>query len=172
MGKKEESTMLKRRTLKKLFIAALFGVGFAVTAPSPVQAGNSLSLSIGSHGRIGVTTVHSYGSRHGHRSHVRRHYRPHHRPSYRHGHGASIAVVFDAGAFGYERHDSYPYTAKHTVRYMPINRLVAGVRAGRFACYHHITHRHFTKRYRLNPRRLKHLYATGHGDAIRCHATY
>ncbi|MFT5539269.1 MAG: hypothetical protein ACI82H_000786 [Alphaproteobacteria bacterium] len=176
MGKKEESTMMKRLVLKQLAFAALLGFGFATLAPAPAQAGNSFGISIGSHGRLEVTAANGYDYHRGHRRHSRphsrRHSRRHSRPHYSRGYSSSIAVFFGSGAVGYGHHDSYPYTAKHTVRYLHIRRLVAGVRAGTFACYRHVTHRHAVKRLRLSPHRLKNLYESGHGDSIRCHAIH
>ncbi len=160
--------MMKRLVLKQLAFAALLGFGFATLAPAPAQAGNSFGISIGSHGRLGVIAAHGYDSHRGYRRPSRRPFRS----QYSRGHGSSIAVFFGSGAVGYGHHDSYPYTAKHRVRYLPIHRMVAGMRAGTFACYHRVTHRHAVKRLRLSPHRLMHLYKTGHGDAIRCHASH
>lgn len=171
--------MLKRLVLKQLAFAALLGFGLVALGPSPVQAGHSLGISIGSHGRLGVTVAQGYGSHHGARSHYRSHYRRHYRPHYRRysrphyrrhsrfGHRSAIAVFFGSGAFSYGHYDSYSYKGKRSVRYLPIHRLVAGVRAGTFACYHRTA-----KRLRLRPHRLKRLYAAGYGDAIRCYAIH
>jgi hypothetical protein len=170
-----------------LAFAALLGFGLVALGPSPVQAGHSLDISTGSHGgshgRLGVTSAHGYGSHHGARSHYRSHYRRHYRPHYRRysrphyrrhsrfghgsGYGSAIAVFFGSGAFSYGHYDSYSYKGKRRVRYLPIHRLVAGVRAGTFACYHRTA-----KRLRLSPHRLKRLYAAGRGDAIRCYAIH